>query len=288
MRGDSVRFAVLLACHNRVGVTLTCLRRLFAARLPEGTLFDVWLNDDGSVDGTGSECRAFLLARESSGWRGRGYVLTGSGHDFWCGGMRRAWKAASRHLKYDGYLWLNDDTFLLGDAIEQMLDCAQGDSSIVVGSTRSSHGDGRTTYSGRDLKGGILEPNGEYQRAWGMNGNCVWIPQTVFARLGNFPSYFTHALGDFDYGLRAVESGIAIYQTPRHVGICDDAKKPTAWRDGAVPFVKRLWNLYSPIGGPEPLVFFRYNLSHRGVLWAVRCWIAQHIRVVFPSLERLV
>ena len=279
-----MRFAVLMTCHNRVATTLECLRRLFAARLPEDAAFDVWLNDDGSTDGTGEKCRAFFAVRSAAGWRGEAHIVQGSGNDYWCGGMRHAWSAASAHADYDGYLWLNDDTFIYEDAVEMTFENEWRDSAVLVGATESPDGSGRTTYSGRNRRGEMVQPCGQYGRVWGMNGNFVFVPKTVYARLGNFPDYFTHALGDFDYGKRAVESGVAIYLLPKHIGVCDDERGKTPWMDESVPFLKRVRNLYSPTGGPEPNVFFRYNLMHSGLVRALRCWVTQHIRVGFPSL----
>lgn len=282
-----MRIAVLMTCYNRVETTLECLRRLFAARCPDGVLFDVWLNDDGSTDGTGEKCREFFAVRSAAGWCGESHIVQGSGNDYWCGGMRRAWKAASASgTDYVGYLWLNDDTFVFEDAIEMALENEWRNSAVLVGATESLDESGRATYSGRNRNGEMLVPSGKCCRVWGMNGNFVWVPKAVYARLGNFPDYFTHALGDFDYGKRAIELGIAIYLLPKYVGVCDDKREKTPWMDKRVPFLRRVQNLYSPTGGPEPNVFFRYNLLHFGLVRALRCWVTQHIRVVLPSLER--
>lgn len=282
-----MRIAVLMTCYNRVATTLECLRNLFAAKCPEGVQFDVWLNDDGSTDGTGERCRAFFADKKNVGWQGEGHVLKGSGHDYWCGGMRRAWQSAIESgMDYTGYLWLNDDTFIFEDAIEMTFENEWRDSAVLVGATASPDGSGHTTYSGRNRCGEMLAPCGKCLRVWGMNGNFVWVPKTVHARLGNFPDYFTHALGDFDYGKRAIELDVAIYLLPKYVGVCDDKREKTPWMDRRVPFLRRVQNLYSPTGGPEPNVFFRYNLLHFGLARALRCWVTQHIKVAFPSLGR--
>jgi len=260
-----MRIAVLMTCYNRVGMTLECLRHLFAATSIDGIIVDVWLNDDASPDGTGMKVlEAFPEIN----------VIQGSGHDFWCGGMRRIWHAATSSGKnYDGYLWLNDDTMLFPSALKDLI--VADDSVIVVGATQSKDGKD-ITYSGRDAHGQKIAPNGALQACHFMNGNAV------FQKIGNFPSYLTHGIGDYDYGLRAKKVGIDIRLAPNVVGICDAKTVVEKWRRPDVPFGGRIKNLYSPLGGPEPHIFFRYNLAHFGIMKALRVFVCQHIEVCFP------
>ena len=276
-----LRFAVLMTCHNRVATTLECLRRLFAARRPEGVLFDVWLNDDGSTDGTGEKCRAFFAARNTAGWRGEAHIVQGSGNDYWCGGMRRAWAAASVHADYDGYLWLNDDTWLLPDAFEVLFGGGGHSDSILVGAISSR--DGRETTYGGEANHRLAVPDGSWQMLDQMNGNVVWIPRAVFSRLGNLDRHWTHAMGDGDYSRTARERGISVLLSPSFVATCERTARPTAWRDGNVPLFKRLKSLYSPLGYGEPQNMFRYCLRHDGLRVALRIWLSCHWQVLFPK-----
>ena len=266
-----MQIAVLMTCYNRVETTLSSLRHLYATKLPEGVSFDVWLNDDASPDETGVKVKlAFPCVN----------VITGSGHDFWCGGMRRVWDAASKTCRYDGYLWLNDDTMLDVCALELLTERVDG---IVVGATQDATRT-VTTYSGRGADGTRLEPNGEFQPCYAINGNAVFVSAKVFNVLGNFPAYLTHGIGDYDYAFRAKRVGFPIVLARRHVGLCAAKSAYAAWRNPDVSFSKRWKNLYSPIGGPEPHVFFRYNLVNFGFFVALRHWISQHTRVFFPRL----
>lgn len=266
-----MKVAVLMTCFNRVETTLSCLAHLF--RAAEGFDVSVYLNDDASTDGTGDRVKTAYPSV---------HVIRGSGHGYWCGGMRRAWNAAiASGVAYDGYLWLNDDTYLCVDAFHVLFSSPYLRDALLVGATRSPN-ENRTTYAGRNAAQQLINPSGRWDPVYTINGNFVWIPQSVFRVLGNFPAYFTHALGDFDYGYRAYENGIGMYQMPSYAGVCDDRKKTVPWMDASVPFVRRLENLYSPIGGPEPFVFFRYNLHHFGAAKAMRIWVQQHIHVCFP------
>ena len=267
-----MKFAVIMTCHNREGMTIECLRGLYECKLHRGKTFDVWLNDDGCTDGTAAKVSLLFPSVN---------VIMGSGHDYWCGGMRRAWGAASKYFDYDGYVWLNDDTFLNEDAFQVMFeDADRYERGIVVGSIVGH--DGKTaTYGGED-ENGFIVPDGTWRRLRQMNGNAVWIPRSAFRRLGNFEPYLTHALGDCDYSRSAVRAGIPVWLTPRCIGLCDRHPTADAWKRSDVPLLKRIRSLYSPLGGCEPLVLFRYCLKHDGIIVALKLFVGNHLRVFFP------
>ena len=268
-----MKFAVLMTCHNRVETTLECLAHLSAAA--KGHDYDVYLNDDGSTDGTGARVAAAYPEVK---------VVHGSGSDYWCGGMRRVWSvAASSGVDYDGYLWLNDDTFLFPDGLRMLFSAADRAHAILVGAICSR--DGKTaTYGGEDAHG-FLPPNGRWQALRQMNGNVVWVPRAVFARLGNLDRRWTHAMGDVDYSRTAVERGIPVLLSPRFIGSCERNGRPTPWRNPRVPLLARLKNLYSPLGYGEPYNMFRYCRRHDGLGKAVKIWLSLHWRALFPGKE---
>lgn len=267
-----MRIAVLMTCFNRVDTTIACLRRLFVCVLPRGFAFDVWLNDDGCTDDT-AKCVANEFSRVN--------IIKGSGHDYWCGGMRRVWQSAiDSGVDYDGYLWLNDDTMLYPIALEHMVVTSDG---IVVGATEDemhSH----ITYSGRNECGDKLIPNGTLQRCHEMNGNVVYVSKSAFEAVGNFPTYMTHGIGDFDYALRARERGIGVWLADKVVGVCNEKIAIDKWNDENVPFYARLKCLYSPLGGAEPPLLFRHDLEHYGWRCAIRVWMCQHLQVCLPGV----
>lgn len=270
-----MRIAVLMTCFNRVETTLACLASLFRAAKE----FDVtvYLNDDGSTDGTGSRVRsAYPSVR----------IIHGSGHDYWCGGMRRAWNAAVESgVDYDGYLWLNDDTYLLPDAFATLFAATDTANAILVGAVSSRDGL-RATYGGEDCHGFVV-PDGSWQPIRQMNGNVVLVPRCVFKRLGNLDRHWTHAMGDADYSRTAVERGISVLLTPRFVGTCERNARLALWRDPSVSLVKRIKNLYSPLGYGEPYNIFRYCLRHDGICVAVKNWLSCHWSVMFPKKENV-
>ena len=47
-----IRLAVLITCHNRKTKTIECLNSLYKNDIPKSLMLDVFLVDDGSVDGS--------------------------------------------------------------------------------------------------------------------------------------------------------------------------------------------------------------------------------------------
>ncbi len=272
------RIAILMTCFNRVHTTLECLEHLFMCEKPDGITIDVWLVDDASPDETGEKVKNEFPSV---------HVIQGSGTHYWCGGMRLAWNTATKANEYDGYLWLNDDTFLHKSALKTMISDynelrgAAEHEVIVAGSVTDLTGTA-TTYSGRDFDDQLVTANGSQHLLKVINGNCVYISKAVFKLVGNFPDYFTHAFGDFDYSLRAAKLGIPSYLSSMIVGRCGTNPKP-AWRLSQTPFWQRVKDLYSPKN--SPCVLFRFCLEHNGFFYAVKVFIQQHIRVLAPRIK---
>lgn len=257
---------VLLTCFNRKAVTLKCLERLKEQKI--GTSFDIFLCDDGSTDGTYKEVKELYPDV---------FIFKGTGNLFWNRGMLASWKEAIKHKKYDAYIWLNDDAFLFNDAIQELLDCSaiKNNKSIICGQFRDS--DGNFSYGGRTKDDSPLIPNGEMQEVFWLNGNGVLVPQYVVNRIGILDGMFHHHMGDYDYGLRALEAGIKIYTTRKYIGQCEkNHLKYNRGRKQGVNILQRFKYLYSPIGD-NPIIKFRYTLRHFGLINALKVFVSLHI-----------
>ncbi|MFR9557719.1 MAG: glycosyltransferase family 2 protein [Rikenellaceae bacterium] len=268
--------AVLLTVFNRKAKTLKCLESFFEQLPVEGYCFDVYLTNDGCTDGT-PETVVTQFPQVN--------IVEGDGTLFWNRGMYRAWEAAA-NVGYDLYLWLNDDVTLLEGAVETLLaECAEkGHNAIIVGSMRASQ-EPKLTYGGHGNNGKIT-PNGQLQQCDTFNGNVILIPHEIYAKVGNLDWRFRHAIGDLDYGCRARRAGFEMYVSSRYLGICDSNIKRLPWVRKDVPFIKRVKNLYSPLGYAEPFPFFIYELKNFGLLIAIKHFISIHIRLIFPALWR--
>ena len=271
------RIAVLLTVFNRKEGTLKCLANLRNVDLPEGYRIDIYMTNDGCTDGTPEAVREQFPEVT---------IVEGDGTLFWNRGMYKAWEAAAKAYDYDYYLWLNDDTFLMRNCLSELLDDVDSanDKAIIVATIRSCHQE-KTTYGGHVLNGeGLVVPNGKMQECCTMNGNCVLIPRAVFKKCSNLDWTFRHAIGDLDYGYRARKAGFRIYSSKEWLGYCENNPKLPAWARPEVPFLKRVHNLYSPLGYAEPVPFFHYELRNFGLATAIKHFISINIRVCFPSL----
>lgn len=270
------QIAVLLTCYNRREKTVKCLRHLYSNNLSDNYELEVFLVDDGSMDGTGDAVKKEFQEV---------FLIQGTGNLFWNRGMHLAWKTASKMSKYDYYLWLNDDVILFQDAIKDLLEIEESNKgSIVCGIMRSEKKE-EVTYGGYDSNGELIEPNGRTQICKGaFNGNLVLVANSVFLKVGNLDPIFIHAIGDFDYAMRAKKCGVQAYMVPRFSGICEKNKSLPQWCLPKVALYNRLKSLYSPLGNAHPKYFFLYEIRHFGIFRAVKHLISIHLRVLVPSL----
>ena len=275
-----MKIAVLLTCHNRVEKTLDFLHSLVRVKCPQNVEIDVYLNDDGSTDGTREAVRAWY---ESTKPAITLHVLQGSGSDFWCGGMRRAWSAAVQKGGYDYYLWANDDVELYADALMELLDVAMDASNAPIGVVCGCFCDpdtGEFTYGGRDERRMLL-PNGKAQKCRYIHGNAVLVPHETYKKIGIFDSRWTHGLGDTDYGLMCIEAGLNCLTTTRDIGTCRQHKIKGPWLSSSVPFRKRWELMWKPVGGAyfEFVAFRRKHYPFRWPLDAIKFFV----QVLFPK-----
>lgn len=194
--------ALILAVHDRRETTLGCLRHLRA----QGDLD--WavpvVVDDGSTDGTAAAVAAEFPAA---------LLLHGSGSLWWTGatelGMRHAVAAGAEYI-----FWLNDDTLPEPGALRLLLEESRAHRA-VAGAASFLPGETAPAYSG--MRRGfwslrrIQNPGTATVPCDALHGNVVCLPAAIVPRLG-YPdgAGLPHALGDFDYTLRAATAGIPV------------------------------------------------------------------------------
>jgi len=270
---------VLITCHNRKEKTIACLRRLYAQDgLDSKFLLKTYLVDDGCTDGTGDAVR-YLFPQVQ--------ILQGDGNLYWCGGMRMAFERAM-HDNSDFYLWLNDDVELNARAVDILLNTykAVAQSSplqIIVGSTFDSD-TGNHTYGGfvrysrwNPFRCKPIIPHNFPIACDTFNGNCVLIHHSIKQIVGNLDKSFTHAIGDNDYGFRAIKIGCSIWVAPSHVGVCN--RNSYRWDNPILSFKLRFENLFK-VKGYSIKEMKIYTHRHGGILWPI-FWIIPVIRGLF-------
>ncbi|MBW4633616.1 MAG: glycosyltransferase family 2 protein [Iphinoe sp. HA4291-MV1] len=281
---ETLRLAVLMTCHNRRAKTLACLEALYKQVFPLDVEIQVYLVDDGSIDGTGNAVRTKYPEVK---------VLLGSGNLFWNGGMRLAFAEAIKY-NYDYYLWLNDDTILYPQAIGTLLATSQHLTkqgyvkTVVVGSTQNAK-TGLPTYGGmlpsswwHPLKFYLIEPGNEVKPCSTMNGNCVLLSREVVQVVGNLDATFSHSTGDIDYGLRTHKQGGSVWVAPGYIGSCEyNPLRHQAWDESNLTLHQRWEKINQPRGLPirEWRVFAH---RHAGLLW-VFYWLLPYARLLLKS-----
>lgn len=212
-------------------------------------------------------------------------MIKGEGNLFWNRGMHLAWETAAQTQDYDFYFWLNDDTILNTGALQVLLQTSEQerDRAIIVGTTTALADASILTYGGRTGEGKLIEPGDEALPCAYFNGNIVLIPQAVYKKLGPNDPVFHHALGDFDYGRRAVQKGVRNVVAPGVLGRCDAHESLPVWCNPKKSFAKRWKAFRSPLGN-NPEEFFIYEKRHGGMLKAIFHYLTNHLRLVFPQL----
>jgi GT2 family glycosyltransferase len=252
------------------------LTNLYVAihNLNSDIVFDVYLTDDGSSDGTWDAVMTNFPSVN---------LIKGDGNLYWCRGMIKAWKYAIEKDNYDGFLWLNNDSYLYGNALNIMFDSIDeaGDYSIISGAFISESTQ-QTSYGGK-IKDELLIPNGQLQKFTQLNGNFVFISKKVFEKIGLLDRIFHHSLGDYDYGYRAIKADITLYLTPCHVGICDRNNQISIPYNKQYSITKRFNFLYSPLG-PSPFSTFKFNVRHHSIFRALLSFLSVNFMCLFPII----
>lgn len=275
----STQIAILLTVHNRKGKTLKCLQTLFAQKVPDKFTIKVFLTDDGCTDGTYEAVKSRFP---------QVYIIKGDGSLYWNRGMIKAWEEALKVNHFDFYLWINDDTFLLANALTDILTTSHNfhNKDIIVGTTLDTTRK-QVTY-GCHTKNGIIDVRGDYDPDVAIthfNGNFVLIPKYVYEKVGINDYHYHHALGDFDYGLTARKKGINIRVCPNIIGICDRHASIPKWKDPSIPLYKRVKAFYDVgANSANPFEYFYFRKKNFGLPAAIATFISNHLHLLFPKL----
>jgi len=242
--------AVLLTCHNRKDQTVCCLKHLYEAYSSTINRFaiSIYLTDDGSADGT-TEQISKLFPKVK--------ILKGNGNLFWAGGMRNSWKEALKN-NYDGYLLLNDDTFVNNNLFDNLFLTHNysiqkyNSGGIYIGSTKSSRTN-KLTYGGANFKNKFLfhyekiQPSKQVQQCDLGNANIMFVTKETVNKIGILDERYTHSIADYDYTLRAKKK-IPVLVTPNFCGYCEPNNNNNNALFSTLSIKKRIIFLNSPKG----------------------------------------
>jgi GT2 family glycosyltransferase len=274
---------VLLTCYNRKDKTLACLKSLYNSIIPDGYTFDVYLVDDGSVDGTANAVREYFPNVN---------IFFGNTSLFWAGGMRYAWKEALKKSNiYIAYLLLNDDVELKDNVLVSLIDthlfslAQYGRGGMYVASTFDKK-TGKLTYGGSVIKRGLfrnvitpLQPAEKPMPCQVANANILFVSAGVVKRIGIFDDRFIHSIADYDYTLTAFENGLPLLICPGIGGYCENDHDKN-WLPAGTSLKQRIKYLYSPKG----LAFneYIYYIYKHFPLSLPYLFIMQWLKTFFP------
>ena len=267
------RVAVLMTVHNRKDKTLMCMSQIYNMTLPDDVQLEIYMTDDGCTDGT-PEAVSEMYPEV--------HIVSGDGTLFWNKGMYLAWNEASK-TDPDYFLWLNDDTYLYADTLLKLLSVseAKADKSIIIGDTCDTETKSTITYGGKTRNGSYVFDSTNASPCFYMNGNIVLIPDHVFRIVGYNDPYYSHAMGDYDYGLMAAKKGVDIYVAPGFCGECDLHDCISTWKNPDKSLCER-WQAFFKPTGANPFEFFYYRKKNYGVFPACCTFVSNFLHVLFP------
>ena len=290
-----MKIAVLLTCFNRREKTLSCLTSLYRAldvyndKSDNKIDLSIYLTDDGCTDGTGDAIRNNFSDKDIT-------ILQGTGNLFWAGGMRFAWnEALKKHNEWDFYLLLNDDTDLLDNLFDELMNTHQyclekyNKSGIYSGITSSKSDHNKMTYGGDVWKNKFLgtstrlKPIGKPQLCDITNANILLVTNNVVDEIGIFWDGYIHGRADNDYSNTARKKNIPVLLTANFCGRCDnDHKSPKEIADAIMQMTlsERKKYFSHPIrSNKDYLKYIRRNMPTR---FPMVC-LGRMLNVYFPK-----
>jgi GT2 family glycosyltransferase len=281
-----MKISVLMTCFNRKDKTNQCIKMLLNNESKLDEKLNIYLVDDGCTDGTSE-----LIKQKYSHVN----IIEGSGSLFWNGGMRLAWQTALKD-RSDFYLWINDDSFIYDDSISRLFNSYQelAKQGQSVGAILGSMVDPITkklTYGGR-LKcsrlnpvkiGPVIQPSNDALKCDFVNGNLTLIPAETVKKIGILSDQFTHSMGDFDYGLRAIKAGLNCWVAPGVYGECEVNLVDGSWQDKSLSLDVRVNKMKNITQLPPLHEWSVFIQRHGGWKWPL-LYIDALIRVKLPKV----
>lgn len=265
---------IIFTCFNRKEKTTAFVRSVQDDRYD--TRFVV--TDDGSTDGTADE----LAKLKDEGFQIE--MIRGDGKLYWCGGMRKAVAYIQKeNIKSDYYVFANDDVVVFENALHDMIIQSEEHGKAVVAGATCDHA-GSITYGGiryhkHGIKYDIVDVTSKDLTCDSFNCNLVLLPAEIFERIGNFDIHYTHAMGDFDYGLRIGRAGYRMESTGYFVGICEKNPVAKTWSDRTLPRKER-YRLKESVKGLPRKEWFYFLRKNFGLGTAVVRSVTPYVKIL--------
>ncbi len=210
-----MKIAIIIPVFNRRETTLKCLGLLKNnVLIPDDTLLQIIVVDDGSTDGTATAIgQAYPEVK----------ILTGDGNLWWTGAINKGVEFALSQ-NFDYLLTLNDDMEFDDDFLLQLLAVANKNQQALVSSLKlNKRPDGKKQIitAGFNVTGFLKQIDtihadkllddiqlDEVITCDIVTGASLLIPALVFKTIGSFDNAnFPHHWGDFEFSHRAFLAG---------------------------------------------------------------------------------
>ena len=284
-----MKIAVLLTCFNRKDKTLKCLNHLKNALLNSSKTIssDIYLTDDGSTDGT-SEAVANMFPEVT--------ILSGNGNLFWVNGMNNSWNyAINQEVDYEGYLLLNDDTYIFENFFDGLLEADKqyrqkfNRSGVYIGTTIDPKSE-EITYGGSRLTNRLMYtfkrviPGDRIQSCDLGNANIMYVSSNVQEKVGVLSKGYLHGIGDYDYTLKCLKHKITPVIMPGINGYCEFDHKEMYEGFEKLSFEERKKYLYSPLGidFKSRLLYMKRHFPFRAPLF----YLIGMFKLYFPLMYK--
>ena len=219
--------------------------------MPQNWIFDVFITDDNSSDGTVEEV-LFLFPNIN--------IEVSKNNLYWARGMNTSWNIALNKGNYNAFLLINDDvtldiSFWNNIFITHQYCILNNNCEGIYVSSTIDKLSRKLSYGGKKL----LKNYFRFQlieikplksvpiKCDVANANILFIPMSIVNLLGIFDNKYIHGIADYDYTLTANAKKIPIYVTPNYGGYCTN-DHGNNWLNSSFSLKERVKYLYSPKG----------------------------------------
>lgn len=238
---------IIIPVHNRRDITLKCLEVLNKS----GALdkYYIVIVDDGSTDGTHA-----AIVHEYQHSHPNVMILEGDGNLWWMGAIRWGMNYGYEQGA-EFFIWLNDDTFPIDDAIDQLLAiCHDKPKTIASAQCYATSECVTPTYGAHKFNQLLMNsvsvstPSNHITVADALSGNLVCLPRYVVDDIGlPDPRWIHH--GDHAYTWKAKQNGYRLltFGSIRAVCIPDNFDSNSHdWLIGDIPLIDHVKSFSSP------------------------------------------
>jgi len=280
-QSENLSICIIVTTFNRRDTTRRFLESLMLQLQQFRTSATVVLVDDASSDGT-----AQMVSKEFP----KVVLLHGTGQLYWAGGVRLAIDHLSRKLNdFRGILLINDDVVLADESISSMIEIAEKHDALIGGTVVTYSGEIESSGSSLGLickpKPKIKIANGKIQDCDLLPGHIMYIPMSIYRRLGGFDRNLPYRFIDLEFSLRAKRSGIRVLLAPQVVAFTEEVHnyyEETSSKRGTLPvLVKEI--LMDP-KGPHWRESTYYLRKVSPILWWL--WLPFFYRAFFVAVFR--